>query len=343
MAYLTDEKQAQIDMLHRSERDGMTGLLNRAIIGISDTLEVLFKQADNALYHVKRNGKNNYAFFEPDMNRADYQFQAQRLLSIQSTKKFDLAEIQHLLSAISTFYPLVLSMNLSTNDYHLLDEINGGVFAKLPPFGIMDEFVELTLSLIHPDDVAEYVKKLSRKALLEAYANGEQSVRHYFRFRHQTGPLWVEASTIFYTNEKGDVCDFTLVRWADERAYELEQLWLQKVLELTVSSVFEYIALIDIGSSEYTIYGNEQNIQAIPKHGSFDTLTQYFREHVIAPGKRDAYDQAAGLHTILEQMDGTDAPYIYHYQAPDGPREAAFYWFEPTHSQILMTVQCYHP
>lgn len=39
-----------------------------------DSYDTLFKRADTALYQVKRNGKNNYAFFDPAMLEENYRF-----------------------------------------------------------------------------------------------------------------------------------------------------------------------------------------------------------------------------------------------------------------------------
>ena len=60
------------------------------------TFESLFGQADKALYHVKRNGKNNHAFYEPAMLEDNYKFkvrQAQPVMNDVAKER----ELQHLL------------------------------------------------------------------------------------------------------------------------------------------------------------------------------------------------------------------------------------------------------
>lgn len=181
----------------------------------SDTYDTLFKRADTALYHVKRSGKNNFAFYQPEMSQADYEFQSKKLLSMQNQKKFELAELQYLLSAIASFYQLVLSVNLSANTYYLMEEVKGGVFSRVSTFGVLDDFIKMAAVPIHPDDAAGYFSHLSRNALLQAYEQGRENVRHHFRFRDQDNYRRIECIVIFYTNEQGDVCDFTMLRWAD--------------------------------------------------------------------------------------------------------------------------------
>ncbi len=42
----------------------------------TNSFEVLYNRVDTALYHVKRNGKNNFAFYSPEMECEDYQFRS---------------------------------------------------------------------------------------------------------------------------------------------------------------------------------------------------------------------------------------------------------------------------
>ncbi len=304
-----------------------------------DSFEVLYKRADIALYHTKRNGKNNYAFYAPEMEQENYRFQAQRLISLRSEKKFEVAELQHLLGAICDFYQLVLSINLTINDYFLMEEIKDGVFSRLPACGRMDDFVRITTRGIHPSDVEGYLERLSRESLLQAYEQGLPSVRHYFRFRTGDKYRWTEATAIFYINEDGDVCDFTLVRWADERSHELEQLWLQKVLELTLVSSFEYICLVYADSGEYSVYVSSENSHFVPGSGNFDQVTREIRDRFLQPEDRESYYEHANLTNVIAHMKSCEDSYTYRYQMPDGEREAAFHWFEPARNQLLMTVR----
>ena len=125
--------------------------------------------------------------------------------------------MRHLINTLTDFYQLVLSINISSNSYHLLEEIKDGVFSKLPTFGQLDNFVTLTASRIHPDDVEGFMQRLSRDALLAAGEQGAKSVQCTFRFLDLDNSYrTTEATAILYTSESGDLCDFTLVKWADD-------------------------------------------------------------------------------------------------------------------------------
>lgn len=182
----------------------------------ADSYDALFKRADTALYHVKRNGKNHFAFYESDMTKEDFEFYSRQLLSTHNVRKFEQAEMQYLLDSIATFYQLMLSVNLSKNHYYIMEEIENGVFSKASATGELDSFIHRAAAGIHPDDVNCFFEHLSREALMKAYAEGEKNIRYHFRFHDGKEYRWIESVLIFYSNNEGDVCGFTMLRWADK-------------------------------------------------------------------------------------------------------------------------------
>ena len=306
----------------------------------ADTFDTLFHRADIALYHVKRSGKNNFAFYVPEMDLANYEFRSKKLLSSQNLKKFELVDLQYLLESIMKFYQLVLSVNLSANTYYMMEEVKDGVFAHIPDFGTLDSFVDLASKAIHPKDHESYFDRLSRKALLLAYEDGAETVHCHFRF-HDRRYRWVECMVIFYTSESGDICNFTLLRWAEEQANELERLRLQKILELSAGSDLEYICLIDVLSRHYSTFSrNSDPSHVIPEAADFDEVTKFIRDTQVPPEDRDAYYANASLDHVFTRMNGTEERYSYRYTLTDGvTREAAFTWYEDSHFELLMTVR----
>ena len=177
-----------------------------------DTFETLFKCADTALYHVKRSGKNNFAFYVPEMEREDYEFRAQRLLSVKSQNRFNFAELQQLMDSIIKFYHLVLSVNVSGNTYFVMDETSDGVFPKVPSFGKLTDFVKMSAAAVHPDDKDSFTESLSRDGLLRKYEEGQKNIHTRFRFFSGEKYNRADCMVIFYVNENGDVCAFTMLK-----------------------------------------------------------------------------------------------------------------------------------
>lgn len=83
--------------------------------------------------------------------------------------------------------------------------------------------------------------------------------------------------------------------------------------------------------------GRSDFLHQVPQRGSFEEVTRTIRDRFISPEERETYYENAKLATVSAHMRA--GAYTYRYDMPDGPREASFHWFEPTHTQLLMTVQ----
>lgn len=187
-----------------------------------DTFESLMHRADTALYHVKRNNRNTYAFYTSEMEAADYTYHAFKLLTAPNSRIFAMNQLQSFLNSMTLFYQLILSVNLDENTYFLMEETKDGVFRDTPPAGVLNDFTSLAGQSVHPDDAAAYFDLLTREGLLTAYQNGKETIHHHFRFFNDNRYRWIECVVVFYLNEQGEICDFTMLRWADDQAEELE-------------------------------------------------------------------------------------------------------------------------
>lgn len=175
--------------------------------------DTLYRQADVALYHVKRGTKNGFAFYGAEMEAQDYQFRAEKMLTAVREEKWRVPDAQRLLNEVLSYYELVLSMNLTTNSYFLAAEIENGVFSSLPAFGSVEDFADLAVKGLHPEDVALFRDKLSRDGMIRAYQGGAKDLRARFRFISEGGYRHVDTMVLLYENEAGDVCNFALLRW----------------------------------------------------------------------------------------------------------------------------------
>ena len=177
-----------------------------------DDFSTLYKKADTALYHVKRHGKNDYAFYSPEMEKENYLYQGHSTLPMDGATT-NIGELSKMVGAIATYYPLIFSVNLSCNRYSLMEagEYIASIALKNDNY---DDFLEAVKKLLHPDCQEEAMKTMSREALLKAYKEGETSVSFYGErldsAAEKCGPC--EILTVFYINDNGDVCDFTFVR-----------------------------------------------------------------------------------------------------------------------------------
>ena len=193
---------------------GITCSIGCVVEENDSTYESLYKQADRALYHVKKSGRNNFAFYTPEMDNDDFIYEMDKLFSLDRAKRYETGEVKQLLTTLCEVYHLVLCCNIAENSYHLMQEVRNGIFTQLPTFGKMDLIVKLSEMRMTPEDAKRFDDAVSRQALLEAGARGDKCVTIRFDFQDYDGVYKpAECNSILYRNAKGDLCEFALIRW----------------------------------------------------------------------------------------------------------------------------------
>lgn len=302
-----------------------------------DSFETLYKRADLALYHVKRSGKANLAFYNPEMEGDEYRLRNQAG-TLKHARITDWSEFRQLLHTFAHFYPLLISATLDTDSFTVMEAAENDIFAHIPPSGSLRGLAAAIKPLVAPNHAADVERQLSREALLAAQENGSE-VSFFCRCASpDLNRRWLQFSAFFFSNDKKQPCCFIFARWAMEYGQSLAIQRLQKMLEVTVATSFEYVCIIDVASRTYTQYSNDgHNSHIIAGKGLFDAVTCEIRDtHIPEPQRADYYAKA-NLDTVLEHMHRQGC-YGYTYTLADGQRTAAFHWYEQGHDEILMTV-----
>lgn len=176
----------------------------------SCTYESLFKQADTALYHVKRNGKRGFALYSEEMDRDDYLFNQNNRPTLNKTEWFDSTELSKLFAALSVLYPLVISVNLTKNSYYMM-EYDTFKSKTCPDSGIFDDLIEGGATTYHPDDRQSFIDAFSRENQLSAYKAGKKKIVHTGRQLGDDGIMRLIKTVVVFTEDKsGDICQITL-------------------------------------------------------------------------------------------------------------------------------------
>lgn len=178
-----------------------------------DSYEQLFKRADLALYHVKRNGKNDFALYTPEMEQGSYRFMGHGATSMWRAAFFDKEELDHLLKAVSLVYPLVISVNLTRNSYYMM-QYESYMTKKCLSVGSFDELIATGAQTFHPDDREAFINAFSRESLLAAHSRGEMSVSHNGRQLGDDGVYRQIHTDVIFVKSKSsdDVLEITLGR-----------------------------------------------------------------------------------------------------------------------------------
>ncbi len=173
----------------------------------------LFRRADLALYHVKRNGKNDFAFYTPDMEKNVYHYKAHDDAEIWNESLFSREELDQLLTAVAALYPLVISVNLTRNSYYMM-KYEDCAARHCVDNGVFDELVSGNAAAFLPEDRQSFLEAFTRESLLAAHARGVRTVTHRGRQMGDDGIVRrVRTDVIFVKNHNSDdVLEITLAR-----------------------------------------------------------------------------------------------------------------------------------
>ncbi|MEA4912448.1 MAG: diguanylate cyclase [Oscillospiraceae bacterium] len=298
-----------------------------------ESFSALFKKADTALYHVKRNGKNDYAFYLPDMQLADYKFIGNPHATLRYNDVFDPRELQRLLAMFSRFYPLVVSADLTKDSYYLMESKDFD--ADIPGEGTLDELLCAMQKILHPEDCESYSMVAGREALLADWEKGVQS-RHFFSRQRgrQGGYRWIETILLLYKNEGGDICSFSFARESSERQKDGELQRLQEILRRAVAMDFECLCLVDPAQGSYALYGGDCRTMKLPATGQYGDIERCLR--AMAPA--EVLGENADLACVLRQMEKSDR-FEYAFCAGAQRFTVDFCWYEASHRELIMTVR----
>lgn len=179
----------------------------------TDTFDSLYQRADMALYHVKRNGKNNYAFFDPEMLEASYRFKMKQATSaIASHAKKN--ALEGLLEIVSTEYPGIVHFNL-TQDFFQIISVDNNYTEEIHAPTHIDIFWKNWQEHIHPDDWDGIVSALSKENLLSCFTQGKRKFSYYYRNKDEAGYIETQVNICLYMEADGDIAAFLLFRWKD--------------------------------------------------------------------------------------------------------------------------------
>jgi len=302
----------------------------------TDTFDSLFQRADMALYHVKRNGKNNVAFFVPEMLESDYRFKAGQMAPVVQENVAE-AELRHLLEVVSIQYPGIVSFNLTQNRYRVLSV--GRNVVQIPEPGKIEQFLEGWKEEIYKDERENMAQAMSRSSLLSSYAQGQRRIQHYYRNKEKMGYVRTQVDVRLYKDASGDVCAFLLFGWDSGTKQDEELQHLNMVLESSDVEEFEYVCLIDMSTGRHVMFSHDgANSHMVPEREDFRAVIEHIRDNVIPPQQRQAYYEMARPERVQEQMRQFGR-YSYRYTMMDGIcREVRYGWYEGSSTELLMTM-----
>lgn len=175
-----------------------------------DDFKTLYRKADLALFYTKAMGKNDFYLYEPGLEKREFHYQPRSAATLAEMESFDSADFKKLLQAVSAYFPMVISVNLTKNTYYMMEYMSYAM-QEHKDQGNFDQLIEEGADSFHPDDRESFVQSFSRENLLKAYARGERIVRHVGRQLGDDGIYRMAQGVVVFVNDEntGDICEIT--------------------------------------------------------------------------------------------------------------------------------------
>ena len=151
------------------------------------------------------------------MENENYAYAPHAAISMTRTDWYESREFKKLLSALSAFFPLVISVNLTQNSYYMM-EYAAYATHDAANAGIFDELIEVGASTFHPDDRQSFLDCFSRESLLRAHSAGQTVVSHQGKQLGDDGVYRIVRTVVVFVNDEttDDICEITLSHIIDD-------------------------------------------------------------------------------------------------------------------------------
>lgn len=172
-----------------------------------DDFTTLYRQADLALYYTKAMGKNDFNMYTPELEKREFTYRPRSTATLTKNNCYEDAEIGRLLNAVSSYFPLVISANLTKNTYYMM-EYESFTTQKARENGDFDQLIIDGAITFHPNDKDSFFNSLNREKLICDYNEGIRMVEHTGLQLGDDG-IYRTAHTIAVLSEDektGDIC-----------------------------------------------------------------------------------------------------------------------------------------
>ncbi len=241
----------------------------------------------------------------------------------KNRQKLEMEALQ-LLRGISDTYSLIISANLTQNNYHMIN-YDHFLNKSAEYSGTFDELIAIGLSTV-PDYHKEGFKKtFSRESLLKAYSEGKQDVYLEHQQYDEQGELhWVSTHVMFTENPyNDDILEITLSQNIDERIrketedeknrHELEMKAMQ--LMRGIADTYDLMISANLTANTYdmTIYDRKFD-EIYNKNGCFDDLILAGIDRVPDSDKKNFHNSFSRDRLMKAYAEGKKEVYLEHQQ-----------------------------
>lgn len=209
------------------------------------------------------------------------------------------ANAQTFLDSVASTYLMTRRSNLTQNR---VEAVSGTLrMPRVEEIVDYDVLLEAFLKVMpREEDRREWARSFSRKALIDAFENGENTISKTWQVRMPNGEVsWVRSLTMLSKRpESGDIFAFTAVSNIDDEKRS------EAIINQIVSDHFDFIAVLDIHKGTLECIRKADDIAFIEpgKAISYEVGLEYVRNHYLQDDQIERYDAISSLENISAAM-----------------------------------------
>lgn len=226
-----------------------------------------------------------------------------------------------LAEALQRTNTLCILVNLSRNEYHLLE--HDTFMASKHFFGWdYDELIQETAATIPDEDQSKkFVDTLNHDALLNAYQHGDKTVRVRVQMTGNDGVLrWIDNHVLFFEGDNGDIMEVTLTFDVDEsvkRRIALADAAAAAEKYSNIANVlskdYEVLFYVNLEDNSYSTFGEPKtqilsNIKN-PPEDFFEFAHELFSQNVAKRDRR-IVEESFKKEALLADVEKKGVQYL---------------------------------
>jgi signal transduction histidine kinase/CheY-like chemotaxis protein len=236
--------------------------------------------------------------------------------------------IRHYLKALGIVYPLVISIDYTSDSYSMVEYDN--FHNKSSPYsGTVEELVSVGASTIPDSSVAEaFTALFSRTNAVREFRSGKKELSLRHPQNSDDGKVHYMDTHIICTEcTPGKVTAICVAKCIDdeaERDRAMQQAQEHAAVINALSTIYTTIIEADLVTHGYKIIQTSSPIESVmdgKARGNFDDVMEKVLEYFIHPDDIERMRAFVDLSTVAERM-GSDTSLVAEYRAPYGR------WFE---------------
>lgn len=208
-------------------------------------------------------------------------------------------ETRHLAAAAAKVYPLIISINLTQNEFHMLAN-NGFYIGPMSRAQSYDQLLEGAAETIHPNFRQGFLETLRRKNIEKAFSEGKRELYlEHLQIDEEKNYHWTATHILHMESEGGDTLAMALSSNIDERK-QIEKE--REVFNTGVTAMFGECLVVAINKGTFTTLKFDHSWPDMPRVGDFHAMIHEYCRNLIHPEDQKEFVEAFSMESIRRNV-----------------------------------------